>query len=282
MDVTQLTLDDVYQINGPVNLNRLLAIPDLVDRPELKYAPYAPRQPKALAGDIFAAIRERDMLLHHPFDSFTPVVEFLRQAAKDPKVLAIKQTLYRTGAKSAIVDALIEAARNGKEVTVVVELRARFDEDDNIDLAEQLQEVGAHVVYGVVGHKTHAKMCLIVRREDDKLRHYVHLGTGNYHPRTARQYTDYGLFTADPDICKDVHAVFLQLTSLGKPSKLKHLLQSPFTLAKELLKKIERETEHAQEDGKAGAHHRQDERAGRAGDHPGAVPRLAGRACRST
>ena len=180
-----------------------------------------------------------------------PVVEFLRHAARDPKVLAIKQTLYRTGAKSLVVDALIEAARAGKEVTVVVELRARFDEADNIDLAEKLQEVGAHVVYGVVGYKTHAKMCLLVRREEATagggggLRYYAHLGTGNYHPRTARLYTDYGLFTADAAICKDVHAVFLQLTSLGKVSKLKHLLQSPFTLAKSVHAKIERETDNA-------------------------------------
>jgi len=246
MDVTQLTAEDVYQCNGPVNLNRLLAIPDLIDRPDLKYTPYTARQPKALSGDLFAAIREHDILLHHPFDSFSPVVDFLRQAAKDPKVLAIKQTLYRTGAKSAVVDALIEAARNGKEVTVVVELRARFDEENNIDLAEKLQDVGAHVTYGVVGHKTHAKMCLIVRREDSGLRHYAHLGTGNYHPRTARQYTDYGLFTADAGVCKDVHAVFMQLTSLSKTVRLKHLLQSPFTLAKETHKKIEREIELAQ------------------------------------
>lgn len=246
MDVAQLTPDDVFQVNGPVNLNRLMAIPDLVDRADLKYPPFTPRVPKALAGpDLFAAIRERDQLLHHPYDSFAPVVEFLRQAARDPKVLAIKQTLYRTGDKSAIVDALIEAASNGKEVTVVVELRARFDEANNIDLAEQLQDVGAHVVYGVVGYKTHAKMCLVVRREDGGLRQYAHLGTGNYHPRTARMYTDYGLFTADPAICRDVHAVFLQLTSLGKVTKLNRLLQSPFTLAKQVHAKIEREIELA-------------------------------------
>jgi polyphosphate kinase len=246
MNVMQLTPADVYQCNGPVNLNRLMAIPDLIDRPDLKYPAFTPRMPKAVTGnDIFAAIREHDVLLHHPFDSFTPVLEFLRQAAKDPKVLAIKQTLYRTGAKSVVVDALIEAARAGKEVTVVVELRARFDEADNIDLAAKLQDVGAHVVYGIVGHKTHAKMCLVVRREDAGLRHYVHLGTGNYHPRTARQYTDYGLFTSDAAMCKDVHGVFLQLTSLGKVSKAKHLLQSPFTLAKEMHKKIEREAEWA-------------------------------------
>ena len=244
--VMQLTTADVYQVNGPVNLNRLLAIPDQVDRPELKYPPFVPRIPKSVQGpDLFAAIRERDILLHHPYDSFMPVVDFLRLAAKDPKVLAIKQTLYRTGDKSAVVDALLEAARGGKEVTVVVELRARFDEENNIDLAEKLQEVGAHVVYGVVGYKTHAKMCLVVRREENGLKHYAHLGTGNYHPRTARQYTDYGVFTADAGVCKDVHAVFLQLTSLGKTTRLKHLLQSPFTLAKAMHAKIEREIEHA-------------------------------------
>jgi len=251
MEVANLKPQDVYKVNGPVNLNRLTTIPDLVDRPELKYAPFTPRLPKALPQptDYFAAIRNGDILLHHPFDSFAPVIEFLRQAARDPNVLAIKQTLYRTGTKSGVVDALIEAAKNGKEVTVVVELRARFDEADNIDLAEKLQEAGAHVVYGVVGHKTHAKMVLVVRREDPAagattatgLKHYAHLSTGNYHPRTSRLYVDYGLFTADPGICKDVHAVFLQLTSLGKVSKMKHLLQSPFTLSKELHKKIDRE-----------------------------------------
>jgi polyphosphate kinase len=260
MEVAQLSVADVYQVNGPVNLHRLIAVPDLIDRPDLKYPAMSPRTPKALmATDLFASIRERDVLLHHPYDSFAPVVEFLRQAARDPKVLAIKQTLYRTGAKSAVVDALIEAAKAGKEVTVVVELRARFDEENNIDLAEKLQDVGAHVVYGVVGYKTHAKMCLVVRREETApsgptpagLRYYTHLGTGNYHPRTARQYTDYGLFTSDQAVCRDVHHVFLQLTSLGKTTRLKHLLQSPFTLAKALHAKIEREIENVAK-GKAG------------------------------
>ncbi len=241
----QLQPIDIYSCNGPVNLMRLMQVPDLIDRPELKYPAFVPRTPKALGGDLFATIRQKDQLLHHPYDSFTPVVEFLRQAARDPNVLAIKQTLYRTGTKSAIVEALIEAARNGKEVTAVVELRARFDEEANIDLAEQLQDVGAHVVYGVVGYKTHAKMCLIVRREDSGLKHYAHLGTGNYHPRTARMYTDYGLFTADKQICQDVHAVFLQLTSLGKVTKLHKLLQSPFTMAKGFHSRIDREIENA-------------------------------------
>ncbi len=245
MHEMQLTPEDVYQVNGPVNLMRLIAIPDLVDRPDLKYAPFTPRIPKALTGDLYAAIAERDYLLHHPYDSFLPVLEFLRQAARDPRALAIKQTLYRTGARSPVVDALVEAARNGKEVTVVVELRARFDEADNIDLAEKLQDAGAHVTYGVVGYKTHAKMSLVIRREDAGLKGYAHLGTGNYHPRTARQYTDYGLFTTNADICKDVHAVFLQLTSLGKVSKLNKLLQSPFTLDKGMHERIEREADAA-------------------------------------
>lgn len=248
----ELSQADLYQVNGPVNLMRLMAIPDLVDRPDLKFMPFTARVPKALSGpDLFAAIRERDQLVHHPYDSFTPFLEFLRGAARDPRVLAIKQTLYRTGAMSPVVEALIEAARNGKEVTVVIELRARFDEADNIDLAEKLQDVGAHVVYGVVGYKTHAKMCLVVRREDEvgrsssRLRQYAHLGTGNYHPRTARIYTDYGLFTSNPDICADVHSVFLQLTSLGRVGKLRKLLQSPFTLAEGVKQRIERETVHA-------------------------------------
>lgn len=236
---------DIFRCNGPVNLMRLMAIPDLVDRPDLKDLPFTPRIPKALSGDLFAAMRERDQLLQHPYDSFAPVLELLRQAAKDPNVLAIKQTLYRTGAKSPVAEALVQAARAGKEVTVVVELRARFDEADNISLAEALQDVGAHVVYGVVGYKTHAKMMLIVRREEGGLKHYAHLGTGNYHPKTARMYTDYGLMTADPAICKDVHNVFLQLTSLGRVPKLTQLLQSPFTLAAGIRDKIANEAANA-------------------------------------
>jgi polyphosphate kinase len=190
-------------------------------------------------------MRAGDIMLHHPFESFAPVVDFVRQAAADPKVLAIKQTLYRTGDASAIVDALLMAARNGKEVTVVIELRARFDEEANINLAAQLQEAGAHVVYGVVGYKTHAKMLLVVRREKNRLRHYVHLGTGNYHDRTARTYTDFGLLTCNEAIGDDVHKAFLQLTSLGRAPKLAKLLHAPFTLHKEMLARIEREAAHA-------------------------------------
>lgn len=243
----ELGPDDLYQVNGPVNLSRLLAICETVDRPDLKYPPFTPSVALELVegADLFKAMAHADVLLHHPFHSFTPVIEFVRQAALDPKVLVIKQTLYRTGPDSAIADALVTAARAAKEVTVVVELRARFDEAANIALANRLQEAGAHVVYGIVGYKTHAKMTLVVRREGRRLRRYVHLGTGNYHPRTARHYTDYGLFTCDKIIGEDVHKVFLQLTSLGKVSKLGKLLQAPFTLHEMLLAKIEREQTQA-------------------------------------
>jgi polyphosphate kinase len=238
---------DIYRVNGPVNLHRLIAVPDLVDRNDLKYPSFTPSLPRMLpAGrDIFEAISDGDILLHHPFQSFAPVADMLRQAAADPQVLAIKQTLYRTGSQSVMVDALVAAARAGKEVTVVVELRARFDEEANISLASLLQEAGAHVVYGVVGYKTHAKMLLVVRREGGKLRRYVHLGTGNYHARTARQYTDFGLLTADAQIGQDVHRIFMQLTSLGTAFKLKRLLESPFTLHKALLEMIDREADNA-------------------------------------
>jgi polyphosphate kinase len=244
----ELQPEDVYQVNGPVNLNRLLAIIDLVDRPDLKFPPFTPNLPAELAhaGDIFKAIRTNDILLYHPFDSFAPVIDFLRQAARDPRVLAIKMTLYRTGPESVLVDSLAKAAKAGKEVTVVIELRARFDEQANIEVANRLQEAGAHVLYGVVGHKTHAKMTLVVRRESNRLRQYVHLGTGNYHARTARLYTDYGFMTADPAIGEDVHRIFLQLTSLGKVSKLNKLLQSPFTLFQGIMDKIQREAKNAQ------------------------------------
>jgi polyphosphate kinase len=249
----ELGPQDVYQVDGPVNLNRLIEVYDRVDRPDFKYPAFVPGIPKQLvrATDLFEVIGQQDVLLHHPFESFVPVIDFLRQAAADPQVLAIKQTLYRTGPDSVIVDALTTAARAGKEVTVVIELRARFDEEANLALANKLQQAGAHVSYGVVGYKTHAKMTLVVRREERKLRRYVHLGTGNYHPRTARVYTDYGLLTADPDVGEDVHRIFMQLTSLGKVTKLHRLLQSPFALHKELIGRIERETEHAERGRKA-------------------------------
>ena len=242
-----LTHRDVYAVDGPVNLNRLSALVDLSQRPDLKYPPFIPAEHPRLAGqsDLFEVIRQQDLLLHHPFQSFTPMLDFLRQAATDPQVLAIKQTLYRTGAASPIVDALVTAANAGKDVTVVVELRARFDEEANISLANRLQEAGAHVMYGVVGYKTHAKLCLVVRREQAAIRRYCHLGTGNYHPGTARSYTDYGLFTCHEGITADVHEIFLQLTSLTRTPTLRHLLQAPFTLHAGLLSRIAHEAELA-------------------------------------
>lgn len=246
-----LTLDDLYKVNGPVNLNRLMPLPDLVDRPDLKYPPFTPGLPLRMTRntDIFEIIQRGDVLLHHPFESFAPVVEFLRKAAADPQVLAIKQTLYRTGPDSVIADALVEAAKTGKEVTAVVELRARFDEEENIHLANRLQDAGAQVVYGVVGYKSHAKVMVVVRREGKRLRRYVHLSTGNYHARTSRIYTDIGLLTCDKDIGDDAHKIFSQLTGLGRARKLKKLWQSPFTLHKQLIGYIDREAEHAK-DGK--------------------------------
>jgi polyphosphate kinase len=238
---------DLYRMPGPVNLNRLSALYDLIQRPDLKYPPFTPGLPRRLASttDLYSVIRHKDLLLHHPFQSFAPVMDFVRLAAQDPQVLAIKQTLYRTGHDSPVVDALVAAAQAGKDVTVIVELRARFDEEANIELSNRLQEAGAHVMYGVVGFKTHAKLTMIVRREPEGIRRYCHLGTGNYHPRTARAYTDYGLFTCDRDIGQDVHEIFLQLTSLTQTPKLSRLLQSPFTLHTGMIECLEREAGHA-------------------------------------
>jgi polyphosphate kinase len=241
--------DDLYQVNGPVNLVRLMQVPSEAQREDLLYPPFRPGFPAQLVKrvNMMEAIRAGDILLHHPYQSFSPVVRFLQEAAADPDVVAIKQTVYRTGADSVLMEALIEAARNGKEVTAVVELKARFDEEANINLAARLEEVGAHVVYGVVGHKTHAKMLMVVRREDGRLRRYVHLGTGNYHPRTARLYTDFGLFTCNEQMCADVNQVFNQLTSLGKAGKLHYLWQSPFTLHQRIVEAIQNETRLATE-----------------------------------
>ncbi len=238
--------EDLYQVHGLVNLVRLMQVPAWVERPDLKYPPFTPGLPAALVreDDLFAAIRRQDILLHHPFQSFGPVIEFVQQAARDPQVLSIKQTVYRTGTDSEIMEALILAARSGKEVSVVVELLARFDEEANINWAQRLEEAGAHVVYGVVGYKTHAKMCLVVRREAEGLVRYAHLGTGNYHPRTTKLYTDFGLFTAHPQICADVANVFVQLTGLGRAGQLTHLWQSPFTMQPNILAAIRREIEH--------------------------------------
>ena len=243
---------DLYQVNGPVNLNRLLMVPSTVDRPDLKFGPFAPQMPEVFGryADVFETVRNAGpILLHHPYESFTPVIDFVRQAAHDPNVLAIKMTLYRTDADSALTQALVDAARAGQEVTVVVELRARFDEARNISIAGKLQDAGAHVVYGVVGYKTHAKMMLVVRREEGKIRRYVHVGTGNYHPRTSRQYTDFGMLTCDEELSLDVQQMFMQLTGLGQTQELNKILQSPFTLHKELLRMIDREAKIASRGG---------------------------------
>jgi len=242
-----LAEEDIYSCDGPVNLTRLMAVPDLIERPDLKFPTFVPSSPARITRntDLFEVMRRGDLLLHHPFQSFKPIVDLLFQAARDPAVLVIKQTLYRTGPDSDIVEALVEAAEAGKEVTVVIELKARFEEQANIELATRLQEAGAHVVYGIVGHKTHAKMILVVRREGKQLRRYVHLGTGNYHPRTARLYTDYGLLTSDNTIGVDVQKIFHQLTAPGRVGKLKKLLQSPFTMHRTVLELINREAAHA-------------------------------------
>ncbi|MHA3890793.1 polyphosphate kinase 1 [Acinetobacter sp. GXMZU3951] len=236
--------EQLYKVDGPVNLARLLSN---FKRPHLRYDTHTPVIPKVLkkSENIFSAMQKQDILLHHPYESFAPVINLLREAARDPQVLAIKQTLYRSGADSEIVQVLAEAARNGKEVTAVIELRARFDEESNIAVANVLQEAGAVVVYGIVGYKTHAKMILVVRRENNKLVRYVHLGTGNYHAGNARIYTDYGLLTTDKELCEDVHRIFQELTGMGKMAKLKKLLHAPFTLHAQLINFIDDEIANA-------------------------------------
>lgn len=244
---------DLYRVNGPVNLVRLMQVPDRVDRPDMKFSPFLPGIPKNLGkgSNIFASIRRGDILLHHPYQSFSPVIDLLSQAAVNPSVVAIKMTVYRTGTDSVLMESLIRAAQNGKAVTVVVELMARFDEEANIGWATKLEQVGAHVVYGVVGYKVHAKALLIVRREEGQLRHYAHLGTGNYHPRTARLYSDFGLLTANEELTHDVSEVFKQLTGLGKARTLRHLWQAPFTLQPNIVAAIQAEAEAARRGEKA-------------------------------
>ncbi len=248
-----LQQQDLYRAAGIVNLVRLMQVPDRVDRPDLKYVPFTPGYPAGLAkgASLFDVLRRQDILLHHPFESFNPVIELLQTAADDPEVLAIKMTVYRTGTDSVLMESLARAAQKGKEVSVVVELMARFDEEANIGWAARLEHAGAHVTYGVVGYKTHAKMLLVVRREEEGLRRYVHLGTGNYHPRTARLYTDFGLMTANEQIGEDVNEVFTQLTGLGRAGELHHLWQAPFTLHSRMLAAIRAETETARTGGKA-------------------------------
>ncbi len=248
----ELTEDELFRCDGPVNMMRLSSLIDQVDDAELKWPPFVPGLPARLddAPDIFGVLRERDVLLHHPYQSFEPVVEFIRRAADDPDVVAMRQTVYRTGVNSVLMEALIQAAARGKEVTVVVELMARFDEEANINWAERLERAGAQVVYGVFGLKTHAKLALVLRRERDRqgrarLVPYAHLGTGNYHPRTTRLYTDFGLLTADPAICGDVNEVFLHITSLARAGRLKRLLLAPFTMHRRVIEMIRREARHA-------------------------------------
>ncbi|HEY9571740.1 MAG TPA: polyphosphate kinase 1 [Pusillimonas sp.] len=248
---------DTYRVSGPVNLSRLMQLCNVVDRPELLFPDHRPKLPAPFdtvsnnPEDLFAAIAAKDHLLHHPYQSFQPVLNFLTAAAMDPSVVAIKQTIYRTGEDSELMRLLLAAAKAGKEVTVVVELMARFDEQTNINWAAKLEEVGAHVSYGVVGHKTHAKMALVLRREKGGIRRYGHLGTGNYHPRTARLYTDFGLLTADQKLCEDMDKVFSLLTGLGARRPLKLLLQSPFTLHETMVALIKNEVVHAKAGRKA-------------------------------
>lgn len=254
--LNQFKLDrqDLYLVDGPVNLSRLMPLIGDVGRASLLYQPFKPGLPKPLrSGNVsmFDLISREDILLHHPFQSFSPIESLLAEAACDPCVLAIKQTLYRTGADSPVVSALAEAARNGKEVSVVIELRARFDEAENLLLASRLQEAGAIVIYGVMAFKTHAKMIHIVRREEGKLNYYAHLGTGNYHSKTAKLYTDYSLLTANDTICEDVYQVFQQLSGMGKAREISTLLHAPFALHDGLLNLIAREAKFAQKGKKA-------------------------------
>ncbi|MFC0336513.1 polyphosphate kinase 1 [Kushneria avicenniae] len=249
----QLGQEDLYLVDGPVNLSRLMAMIGDSDRFDLRYTPFAPGTPKALRKDesMFSIVGQQDILLLHPWESFGVIENWLAEAARDPAVLAIKQTLYRTGVDSGVVSALVDAARSGKEVTVVIELRARFDEADNIALASRLQEAGANVIYGVMAYKTHAKMLHIVRREEGRIRHYAHMGTGNYHSKTAKLYTDYSLLTARETLCEDVHHVFQQLSGMGEPRHTEHLLHAPFTLHKRLVELIDREAGYARKGHKA-------------------------------
>lgn len=248
LDQFSIKKSRLYAVDGPVNMVRLSELIERVAQPSLRFAPFTPKFPPQLANnDLFALLKKQDVLLHHPFQSFQPVVEFIRTAALDPDVLAIKQTIYRTGMNSDLMDSLIVAAQHGKEVTVIVELMARFDEEANINWADRLERAGAQVVYGVVGLKTHAKLALVIRREEGALRYYAHLGTGNYHPTTTKLYTDFGLLTANHSLVLDVNEIFIHLTSLTKPKKLNHLWLAPFALQKEFIKAIKNEASIARQ-----------------------------------
>ncbi|MGH8807433.1 MAG: polyphosphate kinase 1 [Noviherbaspirillum sp.] len=242
LDQFSIDKSRLYAVDGPVNMVRLLELVNHAPQPALHFPPFTPGLPQKLAdGDMFTLLSKQDVLLHHPFQSFMPVVEFIRAAALDPNVVAIKQTIYRTGMNSDLMESLITAAQRGKEVTVIVELMARFDEEANINWAERLERVGAQVVYGIVGLKTHAKLALVLRREGGELHSYAHLGTGNYHPSTTKLYTDFGLLTAHPALAAEVNEIFIHLTSLTKPKKLNYLWLAPFALQKEVIKAIHNE-----------------------------------------
>lgn len=248
----KLTEESLYCVNGPVNLVRMASVLNMVNRPDLVYEPFTASLPRELnKSTIFEAITHSDILLHHPYQSFQPIIDLVQQSAVDPNVVAIKMTIYRTGADSDIMRALIQAAYSGKQVTVVVELMARFDEEANINWASLLEDAGAHVVYGVFGYKVHAKMLMVIRREEGQLKYYAHLGTGNYNQKTARQYTDLGLLTCDPDIVADMNDIFMQITGLGKEVKLRKLYQSPFSLFNMIITNIEKEVEIAKQGRKA-------------------------------
>ncbi len=243
----QLAAEFVFKLAGPLNLVRMMSLSDLVDRPDLKYPVFVPVELPGLrvASSVFTVIQGGDVLLHHPYESFTPVVDFVQQAARDPGVLAIKQTLYRTSGDSPIIGALIEAAHNGKQVTALVELKARFDEANNIRWARELEEAGVHVVFGLVGHKTHCKCSMVVRQEADGIRRYVHLGTGNYNPKTARLYTDLSLLTCNPEITDEVAQLFNALTGFARSPEFKHLIVAPFNLHSRIQELIAIEATHA-------------------------------------
>lgn len=247
LQAIKLPPENVYTIDGPINFFRLMSAYDLIDRADLKFPLHTPYIPKELENPqrIFEQIAAKDILLHHPYESFQPFIDFLNQAARDPQVFAIKQTLYRTSGDSPIIKALIEASRRGKQVTVLVEIKARFDEANNIQWARRLEDVGVHVVYGIVGLKTHCKTCMIVRRESTKLRRYVHLGTGNYNPKTARLYTDLSFFTCKQDITEEVAGLFNTLTGFSLTPSFKKLLVAPFTLQSHMQKHIRSETRNA-------------------------------------
>ncbi|MBL4575739.1 MAG: polyphosphate kinase 1 [Opitutaceae bacterium] len=249
LDNVNLPKEYVFQISGPLNLLRLFSVYEAIDQPNLKEKPFIPAIPKKLKkkGSIFQTITQQDILLHHPYESFQPVIDFIEQAGIDPNVYAIKQTLYRTSGDSPIIRALIKASQKGKQVTALIELKARFDEANNIQWARQMEEAGVHVVYGVAGLKVHCKCCLIIRKSPTgDLQHLVHLGTGNYNPKTARLYTDFSFFTARKYITNEVALLFNSMTGYGRPHQFKHLLVAPYNLHTQIQKRIHKETRNAE------------------------------------